>query len=328
MWETFEPMPTHRGEVGVVALNDKIYVVGGHDTRYKALDVVEIFDPKTNSWSKASPMPKPIHHPGIATDGMSLYVVGGGESGWRKALNTLFIYNPETDTWSRGKDMPTARVALAAEFVNGKLYAIGGSHHWTYSTIEEYDPKTDSWVTKSPMPTPRTHMASGVIDNKIYIIAGRQLGPNSYLDVNEVYDPLEDKWTTLEPIPTARSGMAYSVANKTIFVFGGETDEHIFEETDFYIPEKGWYAGLPMSIPRHAAGAAFVDDKIYVIGGGVLPRAALSNFNEAYYNPVVIPEFSNLSVLTLVVAILIFLILFQTKFQLDKKSSLIFKKLQ
>ncbi len=67
------------------------------------------------------------------------------------------------DEWTKRSDMPTARLALSASMVNGKIYAIGG---WScagwhaLSTIEEYDPATDTWTEKADMPTARMGLST------------------------------------------------------------------------------------------------------------------------------------------------------------------------
>jgi len=77
IWESNMPLPTPRQEMVVMTLDEKIYVVGGLDETLGPLDVVEVYDTKTNSWSTLSPLPEPIHHStGVAYD-RKLYVAGG-----------------------------------------------------------------------------------------------------------------------------------------------------------------------------------------------------------------------------------------------------------
>ena len=70
--------------------------------------------------------------------------------------------------------MPTARASPMAEFVDEKLYVIGGLfERISLWQNEVYDPKTNTWKTKSPLPTPRDHATSEVLDEKIYLFGGR-----------------------------------------------------------------------------------------------------------------------------------------------------------
>ena len=192
IWELHEPMPTPKGEHAVVAINDKIYVIGGHDASFTALDVVEVYDTKNDIWSTLSPMPKALHHTGIAVHEEKIYVTGGYGQGWRKASNSLFIYEPATDKWTTGSSMPTARGGLIAEIIGNTLYAVGGADHFALPINEAYDINSGIWEKKSPMPTARDHLKSAAINGKMYVIGGRDFSPSRNLDSNEMYDPQMD----------------------------------------------------------------------------------------------------------------------------------------
>ena len=332
VYETHAPMPTPRLELGVVALEEKIYAIGGFNLDgNEAIDVVEVYDTKTDTWTTVSPLPNKLHHLAAATYDGKIYVVGGYEytlpliHAWQ-GKNYLFIYDPTSDTWVRGADMPTERGALTAQFIDGKLYAVGGNNAMsrgigsliyekiTYPINEVYDPVTDSWEQKTRMPTPRDHTASAVIDGKLYVIGGREaLDRGKSYSVNEVYDPKSDTWSILEPLPTKRSGFTASVLNNTIFVFGGETDERVFNENLQYVPGEGWIRHANMTIPRHGLGSATVGDKIYLIGGNPDLIGKPISLTESYYNPNVIPEFNEVMIL-LLFSLLFFVLMFRAPF--------------
>ena len=88
--------------------------------------------------------------------------------------------------WTRGPDMPTARDALAAAAVGGKLYVVGGDKgHANYASIlEVYDPSANRWTRGPDMPTARGYLAAAEAGGKIYVIGGyRAAGPVSTLEV-------------------------------------------------------------------------------------------------------------------------------------------------
>src|SRR5438552_12590422 len=69
--------------------------------------------------------------------------------------------------------MPTGRFGLAAEVLNGILYAIGGSTGGDrLGTVEAYDPATDTWTSQAPLPTARKDFAAGVVDGILYAVGG------------------------------------------------------------------------------------------------------------------------------------------------------------
>ena len=250
-------------------------------------------------------MPEKLHHSAAAVFDDKIYVVGGYRDGW-EPVNSLYIYDWDTDSWSTGNSMPTLRAALTAQFVDGKLYAIGGANRIALDIVEVYDPTTDSWETKTPMPTSREHLTSAVVGEKIYVIGGRTMSLESNLNSNEVYDIATDSWEILEPMPTPRGGLAAAEIAGTVFVFGGESPNQSFSSNEQYIPGEGWFTRDSMPTARHGIGAVKVDDRIYVLAGGLIPGTSVSGINEVYYNPSYIPEFGVLASLVLVISISIY----------------------
>ena len=276
-WTSGKYMITPRSAMGAVALDEKIYTVGGQGSKIKKADIVEIYDIKTNNWTKGVPLPEPLDHIGIDTFDGKIYVVGGSSKNGYS--NRLWIYDPLIDKWTQGKPMPGARTALTANFVNGKLYAIGGVDdvHNVVPTNFVYDPLNDTWNEKSSMPTARHHATSSVVDGKLYVIGGRIYGDGipepiakalSNFDLNEMYDPATDTWTKLNAMPSKRSGLASAPIGNDIYVFGGEKVNGTFENNEKYdTVQNVWTLESPLPTPRLGLKAVTVDDTIYVIGG-------------------------------------------------------------
>ncbi|GAI75277.1 unnamed protein product, partial [marine sediment metagenome] len=91
---------------------------------YYVTNVVEAYDPQTDTWSTMSPMPTSRSQMGIAVADGKIYVIGGYAQGYLS--NRLEVYDPQTDTWSVRSSMPSSRDFLGAAAVAGKIYAIGG----------------------------------------------------------------------------------------------------------------------------------------------------------------------------------------------------------
>jgi N-acetylneuraminic acid mutarotase len=295
-WTIGESMPTKRLEVSGVALDNKIYIIGGMDEKGSS-NLVEVYNVETEKWTKVSPLPEKLDHTAATTFNGKIYVVGGFNS-TGVSTKLLFIYDPLTDKWKQGQNMPTARGALTAKFVNGILYAIGGDETVLYdfkkvynpqgvvAANEAYNPKTNSWTMKSPMPTPRDHLSSAVIEGSIFVIGGRQpdIGPLfKDLNANERYDPTNDRWIASEPLPTNRSGLTAASLDGKIYVFGGESTKRTFDTNEKYYPKTdSWISESPMPTPRHGSAAVSVDDKIYVIAGGPKPGGSGGDMNEIF----------------------------------------------
>ena len=125
-WSTKANIPTPRTNPAAVAIDGKLYVVGGRnvDGYATGLDVLEVYDPVTDTWSTKANMPTGRHGLAAVPIFGLLYAVGGQNSqGLSKKLE---VYDPVTDDWSTLDDMSTARKWLAAAAIDGKIYAAGG----------------------------------------------------------------------------------------------------------------------------------------------------------------------------------------------------------
>jgi N-acetylneuraminic acid mutarotase len=288
MWFRGANMPTPRTDFTGAVLNGKVYIIGGFNNEGKTTDIVEFYDPETDSWGTAQHLPERLNHAAAASYNGKLYVIGGYRDGYgpKYASDKLFVYDPLADIWQKGAPMPTAKGALTANFINGTLYAIGGvDKSGVTGSNFAYYPNGNSWTEKKPMPTAREHLASAVVDGKLYVVGGRVETLESNLDVNEAYDPIKNNWTVLEPMPTKRGGLAAasSPLNGNIYVFGGEERGGTFSNNEKYDPRTDkWTEEISMPTARHGLTAVQNNDKIYVIGGGQEPGLSISGFNDIF----------------------------------------------
>ncbi|HEX7586396.1 MAG TPA: kelch repeat-containing protein [Patescibacteria group bacterium] len=133
-WEYKKPLSRERMDfAAVTGKDDKIYVFGGaaglaSDPQVPVLNTVEVYDPKTDTWSFKRPMPikRTGHCAALAADS-KIYIIGGSEV-IDQPQSSVYIYDSEKDTWKKGPEMILPRSALAAAATpDGKIYAIGGT---------------------------------------------------------------------------------------------------------------------------------------------------------------------------------------------------------
>ena len=86
-------LPSHRTEVTSTNLGDNIYVIGGLDKPGKALDTVEFYNIKNESWKRVAPLPKPLHHAAAASFNGKIYVIGGSSYDAASAANNWIPSN-------------------------------------------------------------------------------------------------------------------------------------------------------------------------------------------------------------------------------------------
>ncbi|MDP9024176.1 MAG: hypothetical protein M3N13_02220 [Candidatus Eremiobacteraeota bacterium] len=195
-WTAKAPMPTARAELSVRAINGTLYAVGGYalsgnrrtdNQTLVALDVVEAYNPATNTWTTKSHM-NGAHAGAASAQSGTLYIVGGIDA-QNNYSHVVEAYDPATDTWALKAPMPTARYDLAAGIINGTLYAVGGwGSAGVTNVVEAYNPGTNTWTAKPPMPTARYGLTVRGIDRQLYAVAGRDSSQLT-LSTVESYSP-------------------------------------------------------------------------------------------------------------------------------------------
>jgi N-acetylneuraminic acid mutarotase len=195
---------------------------------------------------------------------------------------SLFCFGQDS-VWIQRSDIPTARWHLAAEQIDGKIYAIGGVNG--YNTNEEYNVTEDTWTEREPMPTQRAFVGSGAVDGKIYIIGGARLNQTAVKTV-EMYDPVDDTWTEKNDMPGSRFGIGSCVVDGKIYIFGGNDPVESLVES--YDPvTDSWNSDLAdMPTARWEPECVEMDGKIYVIGGFLSTSAGNAADAVEMYDPV------------------------------------------
>ena len=136
-------MPTPRGGIAASAVDDKIYVFGGHRIAFEPLDTVQMYDPATGRWTRKKRMPISIDRLTASVVNGQIYLIGGWDFP-DDVYSTVFQYDPERDTWTQKADMPT-------DCVRGKIYILGGGTFKEttqgriryFDVVEMYDPVED-----------------------------------------------------------------------------------------------------------------------------------------------------------------------------------------
>ena len=78
-WSSGPDMPTPRHHAGAVAVDGKLYVLGGRSERDYSLDVVERFDPRANRWEPAPSLPLGVGALARCATGDRLLAISGGD---------------------------------------------------------------------------------------------------------------------------------------------------------------------------------------------------------------------------------------------------------
>lgn len=224
-------------------------------------------------------------------------------------------------SWTTLKPIPQGANEVIGAAVNGLLYVYGGERMQTqhvYGGVNlktqplgifwSYDPKADSWTRLKSNPVPVHHAAAVGIGKKFYLLGGFRLPDTGRIgwypeDKTWVFDTETQNWSALPPMPTPRGALAAVAVGNKIYVVGGAKIPSGTELADglnvggpvailgttevFDTETNTWTTLKSMPLPRNHHDAAYLDGKLYVVGGIIgscFPGGRSSNvsMNEAY----------------------------------------------
>ncbi|NPD46633.1 MULTISPECIES: T9SS C-terminal target domain-containing protein [unclassified Lentimicrobium] len=220
-WIEKPNMPTARYNLGVAAVDGKIYAIGGDSF----LDKNEMYDPTTETWQTLTPMPTARQHIKAAVVNGKIYIIGGLLVNYSQVSSKNEVYDPQTDTWEEMAPIPTPKHNYASMVYNDKIYIFGGSTQnggnvWVQtSTVEVYDPSTNTWDTSVSLPSVRFNPGIGFLNNKIIITGG--ISGNETLSDVDVFDPVSNTWSEGTSLPMQIVAMGSTTLNNKIYIIGG-----------------------------------------------------------------------------------------------------------
>jgi DNA-binding CsgD family transcriptional regulator len=227
-WAALEDKPTAVKDIKAGLIGELIYVPGGVDDAGKVSTTLEIFDPRTETWSAGAPLPHPISAYALATNEGQLYLFGGWNGEYVQDLT--LIYDPTSNTWTEGSPMPTARAYASAAVVSNTIYVVGGwDGEKALPTNEAYLPSRDqagelAWINEIELPESQYAVGLQSIGEIIFLLAQTEDQNTQILQ----YIPQQKEW--LQTIETAPSPIQQHIATTTLqgflYVLGGESNEN------------------------------------------------------------------------------------------------------
>ncbi|MBI3551222.1 MAG: caspase family protein [Elusimicrobia bacterium] len=236
-WTTQKPMPAARTHVFSAVFRGKIYVIGGCliatcPDRHGDTGRVDIYDPRTDTWTPGRPAPISRYHGQAAVLGGRIYLPGGWSRGDHQS--SVDVYDPASDSWSSATPMPHFQAAAGVAAAEGKLYVIGGNDEkGDTGRVQIYDPGTKAWSSGPEMPGgPRNFLSAAVMENKIHALGGlipytTGLGEQT----DEVFDPARNAWQTAPPMTAPHLLFAAFSDDKRIVAVGGSSTSDLFQSS-------------------------------------------------------------------------------------------------
>jgi N-acetylneuraminic acid mutarotase len=247
-WSNLTSAPAPRYRYSAAAVGDNIYYVGGRDVEENLVSNIDVFSISLQSWRTVDLSPSANNEAHLRSDGASwvegakLYIVGGYNWNYSVVLDSVIVMDTKNDTAGFSSEgvapKPTAAGDLAALFVDGKAYVIGGigaDFCAPYGTTEVYDSATNTWTTLSSLKHARADSAYAQIDKIIFVLGGETKAAGCADHVNTKSFPVNDVeafdtenpgkgWYEVDDLAIKRFRFAASasVAQNFLFTFGGQ----------------------------------------------------------------------------------------------------------
>ncbi|MFB3889828.1 MAG: Kelch repeat-containing protein [Candidatus Bathyarchaeia archaeon] len=282
-WVEKAPMPTARVSFATAVYQNKVYTFGGQvlDVNGKriVIDVTEVYDPATDTWTRKAPLPRPAEDFGAAVIGDRIYVIG----------TQTDVYDPATDSWSAKAPIPKAIAHSAYAVLDDEVYVISGNFHGNDPSLYEpinlnqiYNSQRDEWRTGASIPT-SVASAAGVATvgaaapKAVYVVGGLVVSLNEaggYVfnpqSLVQVYFPENNSWSLGASMPTARYSLSAVAVDDAVYVLGGSYSMAPPDSADneLYLPY-GWgtmqKGGLPLGTVLGALGAVAIAVVVIVV---------------------------------------------------------------
>ncbi|BCJ36930.1 hypothetical protein Athai_44330 [Actinocatenispora thailandica] len=175
-------------------IDGKFYAVGGWGAKGAPDTKLEIYDPKTDSWSTGATAPKAFAGAGSAVLNGKLYSVGGCNSA-TCGQTTVMVYDPAKNSWSQAADYPEGTSWASCGSIAGKLYCAGGLGSGPTTHSYGYDPTSDSWTRIADLPLPLFGSAYAAANGRLLVSGGAST--STVTNQGFAYNPQDDTWSAL-----------------------------------------------------------------------------------------------------------------------------------
>ncbi len=230
----------------------------------------------SNVWQPLTALPQPTYqHAGVFVAD-SLIVIGGNtDTGVVAHTRQL---NLATGAWRDLAAKPTAVAASGAVQIAGQIYVAGGrdKNGAASATFEIFDLAQNRWQTGPAMPAPRANAMVAAIDGKVYVFGGE--AESVIADTSFMYSPDTKSWSQGASLPLPLRDAAIAQSGSDIVLTGGQTTTGTNLGT-WRLQTGTWQKLADLPGPRIDAGAVYITNQVYLVGGaeGDQPILVLQN---------------------------------------------------
>lgn len=188
-WSFVTTMPEGRQGHAMVAIGDKLYIVGGVGESDRTL----IYDISKRKWTFGAPLPEGRDHLRAVVRKGRIWAVGGRHG---KPTGRVDIYYPSRDEWGPGPPLPEPMSAMAVGVIGKDIHVvgsedpsfIGGGVSKSHYVLRG---KSDRWERDAAPPLAVHGAAFGVWDGKLVVAGGASrngaLSAISWTNVTQIF---------------------------------------------------------------------------------------------------------------------------------------------
>jgi len=221
-----------------VAVDNKIYLIGGVDGNDDAVNEIDVYDPSDGTWSIFGTWNATTDLASFVVD-HDIYVVGGYKVPEYQAQSSVYKFDTTASSLSLTEEdsLKHARGDIFAAVSDHYVYITGG---WTHAngwaepleTVERWHPPSghghgaeeSKWERVANMTHNRGDKALMHMNGKIYAIGGENEADEKAVKVVEVFDESTGEWSDAGSIvdETFRFVAVAHEPTESIYIFGGQ----------------------------------------------------------------------------------------------------------
>lgn len=285
MTTTIDDMDEGRAFAAVVALDDRIYVIGGGTTLNSygdpavTLDDVLIYDTSTGEQSRGASMIRGVGLSAcVVGEDNLIYVIGGWNTSLLGYVNRVQVYDPVEDSWKLTDTLTPLSVGYCASTLghDGRIYMFGGGFSMFTTLI--YDPLLDAFEFGADFPYGMHGGAAITLaDGTILVAGGVNRTSGAPTTDTRLYDPESDEWKLTGPmgtprnqlsLATGRTGYVYAIAGSDSWnLYSAVT---VYNSIESYDPATGeWTPSTTTLNYRRATHGSVTDSDgmVWIIAG-------------------------------------------------------------
>ena len=241
----------------------EIWVAGGNQA------AVRIYDPAGQRWRDGPPLPRPLSHGALVSDGQHLYYMGG-ISGDNWGLRTVYRLDSPDGAWTEDSPLPDGRFSGAAVWDGRRILYGGGAASRSPRTAasDVWALTSGGWARLEKLPNPREHLAA-TTDGRgtAWFVGGANVRAGTLSGEVDKVSGSTIKQSGSLPRPVQGLSAAWSSASGVCAIGGSTTLPNANAKEVAKVTCLGGRAWPDLPQPTYFPLSATLDGTVYVVAG-------------------------------------------------------------